>query len=101
MDKRSKVGEHPYGYTGFEIDITKYLKIGEENVLAVQLTPRDLSSRWYPGAGIYRNVWLRVDNKVYIPEHGVYVTTPTVTKPKAVVTDRNNCEKRNIRQWEI
>ena len=80
-----KVGEHPYGYTGFEIDITKYLKIGEENVLAVQLTPRDLSSRWYPGAGIYRNVWLRVDNKVYIPEHGVYVTTPTVTKPKAVV----------------
>ena len=80
-----KVGEHPYGYTGFEIDITKYLKIGEENVLAVQLTPRDLSSRWYPGAGIYRNVWLRVDNKVYIPEHGVYVTTPTVTKSKAVV----------------
>ncbi|MEM6830687.1 MAG: sugar-binding domain-containing protein, partial [Bacteroidota bacterium] len=62
-----KVGNRPYGYIGFEFDITKHLKFdGSENVIAVRLTPEDYSSRWYPGAGLYRSVWLKVDEPVYI-----------------------------------
>ena len=54
------LGGRPYGYIGFSLDLTAYLKFGAANVIAVRLTPEDHSSRWYPGAGIYRNVWLDV-----------------------------------------
>src|SRR5665213_2119339 len=54
-----ELGGRPYGYIGFAFDLTPMLLLeGQENVLAVRLTPEDRSSRWYPGAGIYRNVWL-------------------------------------------
>ncbi|MGC6430784.1 MAG: glycoside hydrolase family 2 TIM barrel-domain containing protein [Jejuia sp.] len=80
------VGNRPYGYIGFEFDISKYLKYdGSDNVVAVRLTPEDLSSRWYPGAGIYRSVWLKIDNPVHIKQWGTYFTTPTVTEKLAVV----------------
>ncbi len=80
------VGNRPYGYVNFKFDISKYLKYdGSQNVMAVRLQPQDLSSRWYPGAGIYRNVWMSIDNPVHIPTWGTYVTTPTVTDAKAVV----------------
>ncbi|SDW31893.1 beta-galactosidase [Lutibacter oricola] len=82
----NKVGHRPYGYIGFEFDISKYLKYdGSENVVAVRLTPEDYSSRWYPGAGIYRSVWLRVDEPVHIAMWGTYITTPTATEAKGVV----------------
>lgn len=81
-----KVGHRPYGYIGFEFDISKYLKYdGSENVIAVRLTPEDYSSRWYPGAGLYRSVWLKVDEPVYIDLWGTYITTPTATDAKGVV----------------
>ncbi len=81
-----KVGYRPYGYIGFEFDITKYLKFdGSENVIAVKLAPEDYSSRWYPGAGLYRSVWLKVDEPIYVDNWGTFVTTPTVTKALAVV----------------
>ncbi|MFR9636633.1 MAG: sugar-binding domain-containing protein [Rikenellaceae bacterium] len=51
-----QVGYRPYGYIGYEYDITKQLKFdGSENVIAVRLQPLDLSSRWYPGAGLHRS----------------------------------------------
>ena len=54
-----ELGGRPYGYIGFAFDLTPYLtSAAAANVLAVRLTPEDHSSRWYPGAGIYRNVWL-------------------------------------------
>lgn len=81
-----KVGNRPYGYIGFEFDISSFLKYdGSDNVIAVRLTPEDFSSRWYPGAGIYRSVWLKVDEPVYIDLWGSYLTTPTVTAAKGVV----------------
>ncbi|MCA1760428.1 MAG: beta galactosidase jelly roll domain-containing protein, partial [Bacteroidales bacterium] len=55
-----KVGNHPYGYAYFYFDITDYLKESEENLLAVRLENLPESSRWYPGAGIYRKVQLIV-----------------------------------------
>ena len=81
-----KVGNRPYGYIGFEFDISEYLKYdGSDNVVAVRLTPEDFSSRWYPGAGIYRSVWLKVDEPVYVDNWGTYITAPTVMASKAVL----------------
>jgi beta-galactosidase len=54
------LGGRPYGYIGFSLDLTPYLNFGGTNVIAVRLTPEDHASRWYPGAGVYRNVWLDV-----------------------------------------
>ncbi|AWG22649.1 glycoside hydrolase family 2 [Flavobacterium faecale] len=79
------VGERPYGYIGFELDLTPYIKYGQENVIAVQVAPEDLSARWYPGAGIYRNVYLKVKNDIHIPQWGTYITTPIVSDAKATV----------------
>ncbi len=80
------VGRRPYGYVGFTYDITKHLKFdGSKNVISVKLDPKDLSARWYPGAGIYRNVWMSINEPVHIPLWGTFVTTPTVTEKLAVV----------------
>ncbi|MFY0601372.1 MAG: DUF4982 domain-containing protein [Cyclobacteriaceae bacterium] len=79
------IGERPYGYISFELDLTSNIKFGEDNVIAVQLAPEELAARWYPGAGIYRNVRLKVNNSVHVPQWGVFVTTPEVTKEKALV----------------
>lgn len=79
------VGERPYGYIGFELDLTPYIKFGEENVIAVQLAPEDLAARWYPGAGIYRNVRLKINHPIHIPQYGTFITTPNITKENATV----------------
>ena len=50
-----EVGYWPYGYNSFHFDITPYIKAGEVNTLAVRLENEPESSRWYPGAGLYRN----------------------------------------------
>ena len=71
-----KVASNEYGYTSFEADITKAVKWGEENVVAVYSSTGPVNgSRWYTGGGIYRNVWLRVGNDTRIARHGLYVTT--------------------------
>jgi beta-galactosidase len=67
------------------VDVTALVKPGAENVVAVRLnTPRE-SSRWYPGAGIYRNVWLTKTNDVAVAHWGVFVTTPQVSAEAALV----------------
>ena len=80
------LGFHPYGYTGFEYDLSKYLSpMGVENVLAVRVRNQGKNSRWYSGSGIYRHVWLTVTDAVHIPTGGVFITTPQVTAKEAVV----------------
>ncbi|MCE5185994.1 MAG: DUF4982 domain-containing protein [Planctomycetaceae bacterium] len=80
------LGNHPYGYTSFEFDLTGYLKpLGEENVLAVRVRNEGKNSRWYSGSGIYRHVWLTINEPVHIPTGGVFVTTPEISNDKAVV----------------
>jgi len=79
-----KVGHWAYGYNSFHFDITSLVR-QQGNVLAVQLTNLPESSRWYPGAGLYRNVHVVVTHKVHIPVWGTYVTTPKVTKEFAKV----------------
>lgn len=79
------VGGWPYGYSSWRVDLTPYLKPGADNVLAIRLdNPRE-SSRWYPGGGIYRNVWLLQTAPVAIAQWGVFVTTPVVAKDSATV----------------
>lgn len=88
------VGKRPYGYIGFEFDITQHLKFGEENVISVRLTPEDLAARWYSGAGIYRNVRLKINNKLHIPQYGTYITTPVVSNDAAQINVRTTiCNK--------
>lgn len=95
-----KAGEWKYGYSSFRVDITPYLKKGGENVIAVRVDNKDQSSRWYPGGGIYRPVWLTTAEPVHIGEFGTFVRTPTVSKAKAEVlvdTDVKNTTDKLIK----
>lgn len=69
-----KAGEWKYGYSSFEIDITPFLVEGE-NEVKVSVRHQAPNSRWYSGAGIYRNVWIRRVQSAHIPLDGIYVTT--------------------------
>ncbi len=90
-----ELGGRPYGYIGFSFDLTPYLHYGsQENVLAVRLTPEDHSSRWYPGAGIYRNVWLITTGALHVDRWGTYVTTPEVTDQSATVSVKTQVRNR-------
>ena len=80
-----KAGEWAYGYNSFRVDITPYLKPGEDNLVAVMASNLPLSTRWYPGAGIYRHVWLEKTGPVHLTQWPTYVTTPEITKDYAVV----------------
>jgi beta-galactosidase len=80
-----KVGSWRYGYNSFWIDATEAARFGETNVLVVHADTREHTSRWYPGAGIYRKVGLRLVTPVHIPVWGVYITTPKVENDKATV----------------
>ena len=80
-----RVGEWPYGYNSFWFDVTSFLKAGEKNTVAVRLETLPESSRWYPGAGLYRNVHLIVTEDAYVPIWGTYITTPIVNEQFARV----------------
>ncbi len=83
-------GEHaaywPYGYNSFIVDATPYLKAGEKNELAVRLENYNESSRWYPGAGLYRNVHLVVTEDAHVPDWGTHVMTTELGANHADVT---------------
>ena len=74
----------PYGYNSFYVNIDEVVREGE-NDLEVSLENYDKQSRWYAGAGLYRNVHLVVTDKVNIPVWGTYVTTPIISKEYASV----------------
>jgi beta-galactosidase len=80
------VGGWAYGYTSFQLDLTPYAKPGEENVLVVRLDNLPESSRWYPGAGLYRNVWLTKTGPIHVAQWGTVVTTPRVSTESALVS---------------
>jgi beta-galactosidase len=80
------VGEWPYGYTSFRLDLTPYIIIGKENVIAVRLDTKNWDSRWYPGAGLYRNVWLVKTSQLHIANNGVFCTTPEIKKERGMLS---------------
>ncbi|MCG8579564.1 MAG: DUF4982 domain-containing protein [Bacteroidales bacterium] len=90
-------GEWAYGYTSFCIEITRYLKPGEENLIAVRLDNKTNSSRWYPGGGIYRNVRMVTTNSTRIKQWGVFITTPDINQKEAsvhVATELDGLDKK-------
>lgn len=81
-----KVASTEYGYIGFETDITRHLSYDKPNVVAVYAnTGKSKGSRWYTGGGLFRDVYLRVQNPTHIAHHGVFVTTPEVSAEKATI----------------
>lgn len=69
----------PYGYNSFHCDVTPLLNgSGIPNRLAVRLENKPQSSRWYPGAGLYRNVHVIVTGNIHVPVWGTYVTTKSI-----------------------
>ena len=82
------LGNHPYGYTGFQYDVTPYLNRDGPNVLAVRADVTQPCSRWYSGAGIFRHVFLRIVGPVHISQCGTYITTPEVSDREATVRIR-------------
>ena len=81
----AEVGYWPYGYNSFHFDITRYVRPNQKNTLAVRLENLPESSRWYPGAGLYRNVHLIVTEAAHIPVWGTQITTPEVSREAAKV----------------
>ncbi|HTQ51916.1 MAG TPA: beta-galactosidase GalB [Candidatus Acidoferrales bacterium] len=79
------VGGWPYGYASWRVDLTPYVNPGGTNELAIRLDNPPDSSRWYPGAGIYRNVWLVKTAPVHVGHWGTYITTPMVSSSSATV----------------
>ena len=86
-----KVCFWPYGYNSFSIDVTSQLKAGDNDIV-VLLENRPQSSRWYPGAGLYRKVRHITVPAVHIPVWGTYITTPYVGSDYATVSVRTEIE---------
>jgi beta-galactosidase len=79
------VGGWPYGYASFRLNLTSCIKPGQPNVLAIRLDNPPNSSRWYPGGGLYRNVWLVTASPVHVSQWGTTVTTPEISPLQARV----------------
>ena len=79
------VGGWPYGYASFRLDLSPYLKTGD-NVIAVRIDNPPASSRWYPGAGIYRHAWLTDVRDLHVGAWGTIVRTADVSATSATVT---------------
>jgi len=92
-----KIGEWNFGYNYFYFDITEHIKAGKKNLLAVQLSNKGLSSRWYPGAGLYRKVQIVVKNQESIDQWGTYVTTPFISRDLAKVNIKTKVSGDNAR----
>lgn len=79
-----EVGRWSYGYNAFEVCLDSAVRPGD-NLLEVSLENLQGQSRWYPGAGLYRNVTLIETSKTHIPVWGTYITTPEVSDREATV----------------
>lgn len=80
-----KIGNWAYGYNSFYINVPAGVMVPGENTVEVSLENKEKSSRWYPGAGLYRNVRLVKTSPVHVPTWGTYVTTPYVSAGEASV----------------
>lgn len=78
------VGEWKYGYAPFHLDVTEAVREGE-NSIRISLRNLEQSSRWYPGAGLYRNLRIVATEPTHIPVWGTYITTPMADSLAATV----------------
>lgn len=95
-----KTGQWHNGYNTFFLDISNWVK-NKNNSLAVRLDNLTQMSRWYPGAGLYRNVHIITKNKTYIPIWGVHITTPEIQSKFAKVDINTEFVSENIENIEV
>jgi beta-galactosidase len=79
------VGGWPYGYSSWQVDLTPYVLAGADNQLAIRLDNPPHSSRWYPGGGLYRNVWLNKTQPLYVGQWGTFLTTTSSSTAAATI----------------
>jgi beta-galactosidase len=84
-----KVTYHPYGYSSFVVDISQYVSADSDNTLAVHLNNRPESSRWYPGAGLYRPVHLILSDESGLETWGTFVYTSYIKEGVARIATRS------------
>ena len=95
------VGGWPYGYASWRLDLTPFVNPGGVNQLAIRLDNPNYSARWYPGGGLYRNVWLVKTNKVHIAQYGTFLATKDISEESAtvdleVVIDNDSEVEKNV-----
>lgn len=97
------VGGWAYGYASFRLDLTPFINFGGENVIAVRLQNLPESSRWYPGSGIYRNVWLVETDPVHVAQWGTNVSTefPGRDLDVAIVNVRTTVENSTVGETAV
>jgi len=89
------VGGWPYGYASWRVNLTPFVNYGGANTVAIRLNnPKD-SSRWYPGGGIYRHVWLTKTFPVHVSQWGTSITTPVIGPGEARVVVKNTVENQS------
>jgi beta-galactosidase len=88
-------GQRPYGYSLFRIDAGRFLRFGQDNEIRVEARAHK-DSRWYTGAGIYRDTWLLAGGLVRIGPEGVRVTTPDIDTERAVVEVATRVENDSV-----
>lgn len=79
------VGGWPYPYNSFRLELTSYLNPGDDNQLAIRLDNPVDSARWYPGGGLYRNVWLTKVDETHVGQWGTYITSDDASSDSATV----------------
>lgn len=87
--------KNPFGYTTFYVDLNDYLNYGQENEIRVQVRAGAMTnSRWYAGAGIYRDVYLMESALTYLVPEGVQVHTENADAQAAVLMVRTELKNR-------
>lgn len=95
-----KIVSADYGYLGYEADITNHIRYDGENVVAVYATTQG-NSRWYTGGGLFRDVHLVIKDTVSIARHGVFITTPAISRQQAEVNVQVELEGISNKSFEI
>lgn len=96
------VGNHPYGYTAFQFDITEFLNpAGKPNVIAVKVKNEGKNSRWYSGSGIYRHVWLIQKQAVRVAHDGVFVKTESISEKDAEISVTSTVESSSADNSDV
>jgi beta-galactosidase len=93
----TEAGGWDYGYNSFFLNITRLIRTGSSNLVAIRVDTRDHDSRWYPGAGIYRKILLVITDPVHVSIWGTCITTPVANVSAGevnILTTINNCGER-------
>ncbi|KAL2810635.1 glycoside hydrolase superfamily [Aspergillus granulosus] len=95
------VGGWPYGYNSFQLELSPYLRKGRNNLAIRVENPSGASSRWYPGAGIYRDVWLTKLNPMHVTHWGTKITTKDISSRKATVDLQVQVANKGTRSQKV